>query len=184
MNPPGRLPNGDAAARKAIACPVLHRWLKTKGEVDQEQPSRSTENRLVVRNHRCPVVSQRWPATPAHRRGARPQWPPPRRLLLLPRSHPLPPRKFWTIFPDVGPGGLLPRRQAVSGLRGSAEWGGEGNDAHRSPYLQIQPLAALARAGGYRLAAKSALYRSRYRQCLRVPPGHSSHVTSRDLAGK
>jgi hypothetical protein len=73
MKPPRRSPNAGAAARKAIAYPVLNRWPKTKGEMDQDhRRALRKAGQALVSNCRCFVVSQRRPTTSAHRRGAYP----------------------------------------------------------------------------------------------------------------
>src|SRR6201998_3352959 len=51
--------------------------------------------------------------------------------------------------PPLAPGGLLPRRQAISGLRRSPESRGPGHHAHRSPdLLYLRSGLTLVRAGG------------------------------------
>src|SRR5712671_6770241 len=61
----------------------------------------------------------------------------------------VPPRKSGGLLATLALGGLLPRRQAVSGLRKSAEPGRQSHYTHRSPdllYLRSGP--TLARAVG------------------------------------
>src|SRR5215469_7438761 len=101
-----------------------------------------------------------------------------------PRPHPLRDANSGNLFPTLAPGGLLPRRQAISGLRRSAESSGEGNYAHRSTdllYLRFSP--ALARAGGMsaggEVGSRPPVVSAKGLGFFR---GHSSHVTSRDLA--
>src|SRR5262249_5516418 len=61
--------------------------------------------------------------------------PPPRRLLLPPRPHSQRHANPGGLLATLALGGLLPRRQAISGLRRSAEPGGQGNYTHCSSDL-------------------------------------------------
>src|SRR5450631_388271 len=118
--------------------------------MDQDHPHALRQaGQALLPNHRGLVVSQRRPATPAHRRGAGSQRPPPRRLLLLARSHSLPHANSGDLRATLALGGLLPRRETVSGFRRSAESGGQGHYTDCSPdllYLRSGP--ALARPVG------------------------------------
>jgi len=141
-------PGASTSLRAWCAARRPHR-AGPQSQLDQSHgPALRKAGQALVPNRRCLVVSQRRPTTLTRRLGAGSPRPPPRRLLLLPRPHPHRHTNSGAVFPALAPGGLLPRRQAISGLRRSPESRSSGHHAHRSPdLLSIRSGLTLVRAG-------------------------------------
>ena len=142
--------------------------------------------RVLVQIRGCFVVLQRRPETAAYRRGARSFASTPRRLLLLDGPHTDSARHPHHVFSTLAPGSLLSRREAILGLRRSAEPRLSRHAAHR-PFdlLYLRPGGHLVRAirlqAGWFVHFAAALVQAKK---LHIVRGPSSNFAIRHMAGK
>src|SRR5438874_13160848 len=140
----------------------------------------------LVQIRGCFVVLERRPETAAYRRGARSFASTPRRLLLLVGPHTDSARHPHHVFSTLAPGSLLSRREAMLGLRRSAEPRLSRHAAHR-PFdlLYLRPGGHLVRAirlqAGWFVHFAAALVQAKK---LHIVRGPSSNFAIRHMAGK